>query len=258
LETQLDFAEAATPFSFKNGSTVGILILHGFTGNPWRVRYWGERFSLAGFDVECPLLTGHGSTWQDFGQCRWQDWRNDAEQALVKIKERCTNIFVGGLSMGGALALDIAARHPELKGILVVNPALYVAKGWLLALTVPWLKYFVKSIKAGKSDIKDQSVVMPAYKRTPLEAVHQLLKLTREVRGELERVMQPTLIMVSRSDHVVPARSPKLVHDRIASERKEWVWLENSYHVATRDFDKDLIADRSITFVRELIQEVQA
>lgn len=254
----MDFDEAVTPFSFQNGSPVGILILHGFTGNPWRVRHWGERLSQAGFDIEGPLLCGHGSTWRDFGQCRWQDWRNDAEHALAKLKERCTAVFVGGLSMGGVLTLDLASRHPEIKGILLANPALYIAKGWLLALTVPWLKYFVKSIKAGASDIKDKSVAMPAYKRTPLEAVHQLLKLTREVRKELGQVAQPALILVSRSDHVVPTRSPRLVRDRIASEHKEWVWLENSYHGATQDYDKDYLADRSIAFVRELIQEAQA
>ena len=36
--------------------------------------------------------------------------------------------------------------------------------------------------------------------------------------------------------------------DHIGSEKKELVWLDNSYHVATQDYDKDIINEKNAVF----------
>ncbi|WP_390479735.1 alpha/beta hydrolase, partial [Frankia casuarinae] len=52
----------AEPFEFEGGS-VGVLLVHGFTGSPGSMRPWGEYLSAVGLTVSCPLLPGHGTRW---------------------------------------------------------------------------------------------------------------------------------------------------------------------------------------------------
>ena len=54
----------------------------------------------------------------------WEDWAGEAEAALARLQARLPEggrIVVAGLSMGGALTLHLATRHPELAGIVCIN-----------------------------------------------------------------------------------------------------------------------------------------
>ena len=48
-----------------DGGPHGVLVLHGFTGNPQSMRGLAEAFAAAGFTVELPLLPGHGTSVDD-------------------------------------------------------------------------------------------------------------------------------------------------------------------------------------------------
>ena len=50
---------------------------------------------------------------------------------------------------------------------------------------------------------------------------------------------------------VDPANGPRIV-SLVGSSRVELVWLENSYHVATIDHDKALIAQLAIAFIKSI------
>ena len=68
------------PMSVEGGP-VGVLVLHGFTGNPQSVRPLAEAAAAAGHGVEMPLLAGHGTVIEDMLPTRWSDWSADAEAA---------------------------------------------------------------------------------------------------------------------------------------------------------------------------------
>jgi carboxylesterase len=51
---------------------------------------------------------------------------------------------------------------------------------------------------------------------------------------------------------VVPLRSATWTLDQLASPRKELIWLDNSYHVATMDYDLGRIAQESAKFLHSL------
>ena len=112
----------AEPWSAAGGPA-GALCLHGFTGNPTSMRPVAKAFADAGFAVELPRLPGHGTTVDDMITTGWGDWTAAAEAAYESLSARCERVVVGGLSMGGSLTLWLAARHPEIAGIVCVNPA---------------------------------------------------------------------------------------------------------------------------------------
>jgi len=60
----------------------------------------------------------------------------------------------------------------------------------------------------------------------------------------------PTLIFVSREDHVVLPANTEYILNKISSTDKRQLWLEESYHVATLDNDKDIIVQESLVFLQ--------
>lgn len=241
------------PFAHQADSPVGVLVSHGFTGGPTSVLHLARRVAEAGYNVECPCLTGHGTRWQDIIGVAVEDWVQDLEEAKLRLESRCRRTFVLGLSMGGTLALRLAQLHPGIKGVAVINHALLFNNP--LTPFASFLKYLVPSTPAIASDIKDPAEKEPAYERTPTAGVAELYRLTRAVRKDLPSLRQPLLLFKSREDHVLPLSNATVTLQEAGSADKELVWLENSFHVATMDFDKDLIADRCLAFIQRLSGE---
>src|SRR4051812_35729867 len=85
------------------GGPAGVLVLHGFTGNPASMRGLAEALAEAGFTVELPRLPGHGTKVEDMIPTGFHDWLEAAEAAYTDLAGRCDQVVVAGLSMGGAL-----------------------------------------------------------------------------------------------------------------------------------------------------------
>ena len=237
----------AEPFH-HDGSDVGVLLCHGFTGTPQSLRSWGEYLADRGYSVRLPLLPGHGTTWQDMNQTRWEDWYAAVDAAFRELHEACERVVVCGLSMGGALALQLAQAHgPRISGLVLVNPAVKFEDPRTLLL--PVLKHVLGSLGAIGNDVKKAGVTELAYTRTPLKAAHSQLVAWQSVVRDLPEVTQPVLLLRSPQDHVVPASSSALILSRISSLDVTEILLEDSYHVATIDNDAQRIFDESAKFI---------
>jgi carboxylesterase len=234
-----------------DGGEVGVLLCHGFTGSPQSLRPWARHLAARGLTISLPLLPGHGTRWQDMQVTGWQDWYAEVDREFRGLARGCRRVFVFGLSMGGALALRLAARHgPAVSGVAVVNPSVKPDSVQLRA--VPVLRHLVPSVKGIASDIARDGAVELGYDRTPLHAVHSLTRLWRVVQAELDQVTQPLLVMHSRVDRVVHPSNSALVLSRVGSADVTELVLERSYHVATLDLDAEEIFDASYAFVQRL------
>jgi carboxylesterase len=245
--THVTVLPGAEPFS-SDGGEVGVLLCHGFTGSPQSLRPWAEGLSDAGYTVRVPRLPGHGTSWQEMNTTTFDQWFECVDSAFRELAARSAAVVVGGLSMGGALALRLAETHGErVAGLVLVNPAVKSEDPRLVA--VPVLKHLVPSIPGIGSDIKRTGMTELAYDRTPLRALHSMLRGWKAVVADLGRVTQPVLIFRSPEDHVVPASSTALIRQRVGSADVTEVLCDDSYHVATLDNDADLIVEGSLTFI---------
>ena len=237
------------PFSHIGEKDTGILFIHGFTGMPGSMRDIAEHFANEGYHVELPRLSGHGTNnFRNLKEVTYKDWEQDVENAFLKLKERVNYIFVVGLSMGGTLTLYLAEKYPtEINGIILINPVIFVHDK--AVRFVPLLKYIIPTHPGIGSDIKKDKVFEPAYKKFPLEAAYELYRLTEEVRKELLRVSAPLLMMASEHDHLVPVIDKKHIYGNVSSTVKDILILENSYHVATMDNDKEKIIEGIKTWI---------
>jgi carboxylesterase len=248
----LDFSQYAKPISFQsNSSNIGILVVHGFGSTPQSIEYYCKKLHQAGFHIEAPCLTGHAARWKAMNQLTYHDWIRDVEVSYKKIKERASQVFIAGLSMGGALALKIAQQYPDISGIILINHAVFLNRDWRM-LFLPIIMQFMTSTPAKVGgDLKDPDAYEITYGRIPLKGTFQLLKLLKNVRKSHKNIKQPVVLFKSTEDHVIPAGSAFYTMKYIASKEKELIWLNHSCHVATMDFDKDFIVEKSIQFVKK-------
>jgi carboxylesterase len=241
----------AEPYSAA-GDTRGALVLHGFTGNPQSMRGLAVALSDAGLTVELPLLPGHGTAVADMVPTRWEDWSAAAEAAYVELAARCAPVVVVGLSMGGTLSVWLAERHPEIAGLVLVNPMIEPPD----ADTVAFIDSLIESgdeVAPGiGSDIALEGAVESAYPELPLRAGQSLFAAAAEVAAGLGSVSCPILLFSSTQDHVVPPVSGDRLVEGVAGP-VERVVLERSFHVATLDYDKDAIEAQTVKFVTGLL-----
>ncbi|MEK6795877.1 MAG: alpha/beta fold hydrolase [Spirochaetota bacterium] len=237
------------PFSYTKKSDVGVLVLQGYTGSTSSVRPLGDYLGKF-YNVEGPRLSGHGTRWQDLNRVHWEDWVADAETALALLKRRAKRIFIAGLSMGGTISLYLAERHREINGIVLVNHLL-ILKNPLLPI-LPILKLIVPAVKAIASDMMDPTQKEIGYDHTPLKGLAETMKMASIVKRGLADIRKPILIFKSKDDHVVPVDGAPYTYERVSSRDKELVWLTNSRHVATMDYDKTIIMERTRGFIERV------
>jgi carboxylesterase len=232
------------------GGPEGVLVLHGFTGSPQSVRGLAEAFAVAGFTVDLPRLPGHGTSVEDMLATGWPDWSSAAEAAYGELAARCQTVVVAGLSMGGGLSAWLATRHPEIAGIVCINPLVELGDD-IADLARAQIEAGTDRIPAIGGDVADPAAREKAYDATPLPPLISLHEGTSGLRDDLAKVACPVLIMTSTQDHVVPTSNSDVLAEAVSGP-VERLTLERSYHVATVDYDKDLINERAVAFARRV------
>lgn len=242
--------EDADPF-YTEGSEVGVLISHGFSGSPRSVKPWGKHLADLGYTVSVPRLPGHGTSWQEMNKTRWEDWYGQVQREYNKLRDRCSDVFVMGLSMGGSLALRLAEENDNVAGLVIVNPAVHSERPDRFLL--PYIRHVVPAFPGITNDINKPGMDEGGYTRLPLQAAYSLTQMWDIVKRDIAQVTQPLLVLRSTEDHVVEASNSQWILDNVASDDLTFVELRNSFHVATLDYDAEIIFDESVAFMERVL-----
>jgi carboxylesterase len=243
--------QEAEPFFF-DGNDVAVLVLHGFTGTTQSVRYFGQELHRRyGFTVRGPRLAGHGTTPDDMAKTGFHDWVSSCEEALHGLAAGGRSVFIAGLSMGGTLALNLAARFSTIvRGIIPINSPVGIFEPPLAELVLS--KSAPGRVPGIGSDIKDPRAAELAYSELPVSCAREVFVLVAATSAVLSKVTCPVLAMHSREDHVVSPRNAQRILESVGSDDVRLLWLNDSYHVATLDNDRELIIQRAGLFIEEI------
>ncbi len=232
-------------FFWQNGPT-GILLLHGYTATAAEVRLLAEKLHSTGYTVAAPLLPGHGTHPDDLNRVRWQEWAQTGQNMLNQLLQTCQTVWVGGESMGGVLALYLAARNPQVKGILLYAPALVVSMNWLNKLKLYLGAPFLSQIGRSKLDNPD---TWQGYPALPLKGVIQLLRFQAATLPLLPKIHQPLLVFQARLDTTVAPQTGQVILQGVSSKIKEHYWMEKSHHTILLDVELDDVTAQTLAFL---------
>ena len=239
--------------SFTLAGTNGraLLLLHGSGDTPQTLRYLGERLNAAGYAVHAPLLPGHGRSPRDFAQVSAAQYLSAARDALGTLSGSAW-IGVVGLSMGGALAAQLAAESTEVRVLALLAPYLVPPASvvWAARAAPAW--GLVQPHLPGRGGLSVHDPVARAasyaYGVFPPNALRALVATAAAGRAALSRVTVPTLVINSREDNRIPQ---SLAASALASLRApaERHWVSGCGHVITVDYCKDTVAELTLAFL---------
>jgi carboxylesterase len=237
------------------------LLVHGLTASPGQVVPQKEALEDAGYRVVCPTLHGHATRIEDLDAYKWEDWYSQLSRELDALRTtddgRRTTINYIGMSWGALLGLKLAIDRPNLIRRMVCIGTPLLLYRWMLALLpiltyspLRWLiKSWPKDFARAVRDPEGREVYRAAgYDCFPMSAVQQVVRLQRTVRPNLSRVKLPMLILHGRHDQTAPPAGAELLKQS-AGGPAELIWCERSGHVATLDYDRDLINARIVQFL---------
>jgi carboxylesterase len=108
-----------------------------------------------------------------------------------------------------------------------------------------------KSRASVGDDIKKPGVTEWGYDALPIKGVAQLYKYLKLARKRLPRIKTPVLLFHSVDDHTLDVTNTEIILDELGSINKQRIELLNSYHVATLDYDADIIFENTRLFIEE-------
>jgi carboxylesterase len=259
---ELTLLPGSQPFYFPGGERVGCLLIQGFTGTPFEMRWLGEHLCARGWTAYGPRLAGHATTPSDLARVHWEEWAADVLAAYALLREQCDKLFVCGLSMGGSLALWLAARRP-VDGVITLSAPLTYEHPLLPLL--PLISPFVKTYSKRREDDKRADFVARvkaeqrkrgqpetgpiSYDGWVVPAVTQFLRLLADVRAGLGRITAPALLIHSRGDGTVPFENMERIRAGVASEDVRALALERSGHVITEDVEHEQVFEAVTDFI---------
>ncbi len=252
-----------------------VILIHGLTGTPHEMRFLANYINRQGYAVTCPRLANHGTHIDILKKSKWQEFHKTIRESYLEIAKNYTGVYVSGLSMGALLALLLADEFRDgISGVSCLAPTLFY-DGW----NCPWYRcllpftYFTKlkylfyfkeeppygiKNKAVRQLIHEyysqakldnmESVAQFGYPYFPVSLLHQLEKLVKHLSKRLSNVVAPVQLIHAREDDMASVRNSQFIYDRVQSVKKEFVLLDNSYHIITADQERGTVAKKMVEF----------
>jgi carboxylesterase len=253
VENEDQVIESGKAFNYNGGGDSAVLLIHGFTGNPYSMRILGTYLADRGVDAFGVRLAGHGTDVESLARTDYRDWQESVRVAFNQVKEKYKSISVVGLSFGGNLAFNLSRCYPEtIDKIVTIGTPVVLKKQKLNRYVVPYIKRFKKFYKKEwVKDMKsDTEFMQRTYDRIPLDSYASFIYFINNfTKSELPHVNVPTLVIHSKDDVVIPPESAQLIYEMLGSKEKELFWLENSYHDPLVDEVTDSLLEKIYQFL---------
>ena len=109
----------------SSADRTGLLLVHGLSDSPFVFRDLANYLAGQCVEVRTLLLQGHGTRPGDMVTASADVWRDQVREHFVALSQDVDRAFIGGFSLGGALATDYALSEtgPRPAGLIAVAPA---------------------------------------------------------------------------------------------------------------------------------------
>lgn len=234
----IKIAEEAKPFVFEGrDKTRAIIYIHGFSGSLATLRDLAEKIArkkeITSYGI---CLSGHGTSPDDLSRYRFKDWRNQCRDEVKKIIDTgIKDIYLVGLSVGGLLALEVAAWYPDkIKKVVCLDTPTKLKLHTPIKIGLRFsgpLKYWKKKtyIRFSKKEVqrlKDRGI----YDCMPIVNVKDLMNFLDYEITFLGKVKSDLLLIQGERSFIINNKSAQKIYDNVSSVNKKIVYIKNRFH----------------------------
>ena len=246
-ETEKNLMSEAKPLCRKpkNGRNAVVICLHGFTGTPYEVEPVVDAIAHYNLSAVAPLLPGHGyrecsRQKREFARITKRNMLVAARQEIARARQHYVQVGVFGFSMGGAIALSMAAEG-IIDACAVAAPALRLPPK--AELMIPLLGHFSFNMDAPSKE----TFYLPGYQFYHSRALKVLWELARYGKQQLPKIRCPILAVHSHNDLTVPPVVLGLMQRQISADI-EIAWFDDSGHSMLLDNSGSAVSSKVAQF----------
>ncbi len=201
IEWNMPF-RAAPPEHCNPEQTRGILLIHGLSDSPFVFRDFAKVLTEQCVEVRTILLQGHGTRPGDLVTASADVWRQQVREHFEALAEDVDIPFIGGFSLGGALATEraLAKDDPRPAGLVVLAPA------WELNGLKDYL-WLASTARLFKDFVEEEPELNPVkYESFATNSAVQLSDVLDNVQNHLSQYQQidlPVLVAATEADSVI-------------------------------------------------------
>jgi carboxylesterase len=218
------------------------LLLHGFGGSPFEMEPLVPVLEELGCAVELPVLPGHDSTPEEFRRTFFTDWLGHAEKCCQRLQRRHSKVIPVGFSMGGSLALFLAARYSpcgvvSLAAPMRLNPSFsFSPRAAVWRFFLPLLRHVRPVIPRRPPKLESRAIApYRGYEGASyLPQLHSLAQGLAELRGMLPDIRCPALIMHDARDRSSWPGSALLIAHKAASPDLTLIYTRIQERITSR------------------------
>jgi alpha-beta hydrolase superfamily lysophospholipase len=244
-----------------------VVCFHGAGGQGQYFALIADILTPRGASVFVADYRGHGMSEGPRGDYKsFQQLLDDCHEVVLSVRKRMPGvpITILGESMGGAMAINYAAQHPEVTtGLVLFSPALQFIKSAMPLAQLVRLPYYLLSMifTPGKAVIKMSGqehlgIKHPTHVEFDKTDQYHLTHISPRYFFQLNKYMNiglnecpskikaPTIIFQGGADPGIDPAGAKLFLERLASTDKEIVIYPKGLHVLLTDPDCPDIGER--------------
>jgi len=265
FQTDRDVDERVQLAFDESGPGPAVVLLHGF---PFDRSLWRRQFDVLQNDyrVVTPDLRGHGASEVTVGTVTMESMAGDIERLMDHLQ--ITRATIGGLSMGGYVALAFARLFPDRIQALVLadtraqadteeakqNRAVQAEKAMTEGMKPIADAMLPKLVTAETMASRPEVVehVRSMIMNTPPEGAAAALRGMAERQDQrpfLKRIDVPTLLIVGRNDPITPVADSELMNQAISGSRLEVI--DDAAHVSNLE-QSDRFNNALVGFLRSV------
>lgn len=223
------------------GRACVLVLLHGF---PLSREMWASQLTEIGkhYRVIAPDLRGHGESPAPEGVYTMNEMADDVIELLDRLQIK-QPVVVGGLSMGGYVALSLVLRYPErVCGLMLIDTraaadtpeaarvreetartVLYEGSPRSMIETMVPRLFGETTRENHPGRIEPMFAVMERTTPQGIAGALRGMAVRPDLRGELVKIKVPTLVMVGEEDVISPPAEAREMTDLLPSAQLELI-----------------------------------
>lgn len=183
----------------------GALLIHGLLDSPFTLRDIATQLNKAGILSRAVLLPGHGTLPADLLNVNYQEWVNAVRFGVNSLRQEVDHIFLVGYSTGGTLSIYHALHDANIKGIVLLAPALKILPPISTIVKLPILANFFS--REDKWLCQEKEIDYTKYESVPFHPILELGKLINSIKKIEHPINCPVMLAMSMNDETVSAQA---------------------------------------------------